>query len=175
MKRRRSNHAPWCELRQVAGLALADNDSVMCAAGADHCGETSQAVDQHTGARGEGALGPPREGWAGGTGRGSRLNVEGIALIVEQNRRHERHCVLRASTKRAADALAAEVRVINLHSARQAMYSPEPGHRVTNANLAPEVERRQAGLGADDQVNRKEPRRQQQPSILEQRAVNDDS
>lgn len=145
-----------------------------CTPGIDHCDETSQAVAQHTGARGKVALGPPRDGLAGEAAHGSHLDVDGIALIVERNRRDKRHLVLRASTRLVADALAAEERVIGLHSARQAMYSLASGHRchdfvmhqprgrVANANLALEIDRRRAGLGLADQAGGEEPRRQRQ-------------
>lgn len=162
------------KLQQVSGLPLANNDSVMCAPGIDYCGETSQAAAQHTGPRNEVALGPPRDGLAGEGGHGSHLDVDGIALNVERNRRDGRHLVLPDSTRLAADALAAEVRVIDLHVARQPMYSRAPGQtcrdlvmhqprgRVPNANLALEVDCRQVGLGVADQVGGQEPSRQRQ-------------
>ena len=170
------------ELRQVAGLALAHNFGVMRTASfGDGC-EACQTVAVDAAAWREVGLGPLRDSLAGEGGHRYNFDVDGIALIVERDRRDERHLVFGASARFAASALAAEVRVVELHSARQAMDSLSCSHRrhdlvmnqpcgrIAHANLALEIKRRQTRLGLTDQIDSQEPGGQRQLGAGKQRA-----
>lgn len=170
------------ELRQVPGLALADDLHELSELGVGHSGKAPQAIAAHIGTRRQFGAGPLGNRIAGEFSHRRHLDVQRIARVAERDRRAEGDLILRATARFTAGSLAAEVCVVHLHRARRAMLRltlghcrnefvmHQPGGRVTHADVALESQSRQPGLRLADEVDRKNPLRQRQLGSAKQRA-----
>jgi len=109
----------------------------------------------------------------------------GQAVLGGLHRGHEGHLVLRAPASLAAATLATEVGVVDLHPtvelavglgqphALQDLALDQPSGAVAHAQVPPELQGRDVGLGLGQQLHRQEPARQGQLAGLEDHAAKD--
>ena len=170
------------ELRQVAQLEVAYYRGQVNATRIGHCGETPQAVAGHAGTGHQAGLGPFGDGLGHEAADQIELDVQRMAVAVHRDGSHKRHLVLGVSPGLAIRALTAEVSIVQLHGAIQAVgvvllghgavdsLMQQPCRGVADAQLALERQRRQPGLGLADEVDAQEPDRQRQFGVLHQTA-----
>ncbi|EWS52458.1 hypothetical protein X551_04758 [Methylibium sp. T29] len=173
------------ELRQLgAGLAAAGDHALVLGPDDLHGAEAPQAVGDDGGRGRDRACGEHRHLLVR-----ERLLAQAheLRLAVGRglHRGDERHLVLRASPGLAARALAAQVGVVNLHSALELagvlahahdlheLVLDQPGGLVANAQVAHQLERGDVVLGLGQQVHGQEPARQPQLGGLEDRPADD--
>ena len=170
------------EFGYVLGLSPAHDDGFVRATGPGDGTEAGQSVGAYRAARGEVALGPIRNRVQGESRHEVELDAQRMPGVGERDSRHEGTLVLRAPPGLAARALAAEVGVIDRNVTAQDVAILARGHRqhelvvhepsrwVAHAQVALECQRRQAGLGLADQVDRQEPHAQGKLAALKDRA-----
>jgi len=119
-------------------------------------------------------LGPLGDGLGREAADQIELDVQRMAVAVHRDGSHKRHLVLGASPGLATRALTAEISVVQLHGATQAVGAVLLGHGavdslmqqprggLADAQLALERQRGQPGLGLADEVDAQEPSRQRQ-------------
>ena len=169
------------ELWQVLGLSPGDDGRLMNAAGVGDGVEASQTIRQHRRSRCEVALGPLGNCLQGKTGNQREFGTQGVALIAERNRCHERDLVLRTAPRLATRPFAAPVSVIDLHLAIEhiaffplfhrphQLVVDKPGGGITHSQIPLQRQRRQTRLGLADEVDRQEPHGQRQLGALKHR------
>lgn len=158
------------ELRQVPGLALANDFHRMNTPGISDGGEARQTIAENVGTWCRLGLGPLQNRIAGEARCMAELDIARVAFIVERDSGDERDLVLRATASLAASALPAELGVVNLDGARQAVLCVtrrhrrhdlvvhQPGRRrVADTDLPLQRQGRQARLGLTAEVDRQEP------------------
>jgi len=170
------------ELWQVLGLSPGNDGRLMNAAGVGNGVEASQTIRQHRRSRSEVALGPLGNRLQGKTGNPREFGTQGVALIAERNRCHERNLVLRTPPCLAARSFAAQVSVIDLHLAMEhiaffplfhrphQLVVDKPGSGITHSQIPLQSQRRQTRLGLADEVDRQEPHGQRQLGALKHRS-----
>jgi hypothetical protein len=167
------------ELRQIAGLESTDDQRPVGTFSVGHRREAAQPIANHQGTRPQTGFGPIATGRRGEATDQVELDVHRMSCLVERDCRHERHLVLGATSWFAA----AEVGVVQLDRAVQAMSAVLPGHGavvflvqqlrrgITDTQVALERQRRKAGFGLADQADGEEPCRQRQLGVLHQTKV----
>lgn len=170
------------ELGQIARLKGTHDHRNMDAPRVGDCCEAAQAIAGHNGARRQGGLGPLADGLRGEAADQAELEVKRTAFVIERDRGHKRHLVLGSTADLAARPLTAQVGVVKLDCAAQAMafvllgHGPvdlvvqQPSRGVAHPDLALECQGRKPGLGLTDEVDRKKPGRQRQLGVLQQTA-----
>ena len=168
------------ELRQIPGLALANDLHRMSATGVGDGSEAGQPVAENGGIRCQAGLCPLGDRLAGKARYRTQLGIPRAAFIADRDCGDDWNLVLGASAGLAASALAAEVSVVNLDSARQAMLGVtrshrhhdlvvhQPGRGVTHADVTLQRQGCHTGLGLADEVDRQKPLGQRQLGACEQ-------
>ena len=170
------------ELGQFARLTLPHHERRVQAARAGDRGEAPQPVADHPRSRHQRRLRPLAHRLQREAAHRRELDLLRMPLVIDRDRRHERHLVLRTPTRLAAAALSAKVGIVKLHRAVESVLVLSLGHRVhdllvhqprrrvAHAHLPLERQRRQPCLGLAEQVDRQEPRLQWQLGAGEQAA-----
>lgn len=170
------------ELWQVPRLERAHHLGHVDAARFGNRSKAPQAIAGDDGLGHQAGLGPLGDDLGGEAADQVELEVDGLARVVQGDRRHEGHFVLRATTRLAPGALAPEVGIIQLHGPAQQSLSllgghgvvdlvvQQPGRGVAHPQIPLERQRGDAGLGLADEVNGQEPGRQRQLGVLHQGA-----
>ena len=172
------------ELRHVLGLASGHYGGLMAATGIRHGTEAGQAIGEHDAPRYHIGLRPRRNGFAREAGHRRQAYAQRAILIGQGNGSDKRHLVLGTPPHLAPRALTAEIGIIHLNFAfKEIVLLPvshdlhqlvvdQPCRGVAHAQLSPERQGRQPGLGLADQVDRQEPGGQRQFRTLKDGAGN---
>ena len=116
------------ELGQIARLKGTHDHRNMDAPRVGDCCEAAQAIAGHDGARRQSGLGPLADGLRGEAADQAELEVKRTAFVIERDCSHKRHLVLGATADLAARPLTAQVGIVKLDRAAQAMVFVLLGH-----------------------------------------------
>ena len=120
------------EFRQITRLETAHHSGRVHAANVDNCCKARQAVANDLGAGYQIGLGPLANGFGGEAAEQVQLEVHLMILCVGRNCCQETHFLLGAAPSRTAGTLAAEVGVIHLNIAAQAIGGILLGHSMVD-------------------------------------------
>ena len=145
-------------------------------------GKAAQTVAEDDTAGLQAGLGPLADGLGREAAEQIELQPCRPTGLVQRQRRHERHLVLRAAARLATRALSTEVGVVQLDRAGQLVSGLLIGHRavdllveqprrgVAHSEIALERQRRHPGLGLADEMYGQEPGGQRQLGVFHHRA-----
>jgi hypothetical protein len=170
------------ELGQVLRLEGIHHTGQVNAAGVGDCGEAAQAITEADVAGRQAGLGPLADRLGNGAADQVEFQVRGPTVLIQRQRRHEQHLVLRPVARLAPRALSTVVGFVQLHRAVHQVGGLQVSHvavdllvqqpraGVANAHIALEPERRQPSLGLADEMDGQERGDQRQLAMLDHRA-----
>lgn len=153
------------ELGHILGLAPGHHGRVVAATGVCHGSKASQSIGGYSAVRSHIALRPSRNRRAGEARNRRQAHAQRAILPGQGNRRNDRNLVLGAPPNLATGALSTEIGVIRLdiafkhiavlpvsHHLHQLVLD-QPDGGITHAQLPPQRQGRQSGLGLADEVD----------------------
>ncbi len=162
------------QLWHCIGLAPGHDGALMGATCLRDRAETGQAIGVDDAAGGQVLTGPLRDGFELEARHRVELDAQRVARITDRDCSNKSNFVFRTPPGLAASAFAPQIRIVNLDFATERVAGlprghglhqlvvHQPGCGIAHAQLAFERERRHAGFGLTDEVDRQKPGRQRQ-------------